>query len=734
MEVKVQCECGTRFAFDVEPVNGRMPVRINCPGCGADRTDFANEAIRRELAAAAAVPPAPVPERQPMRVTLPPPQTILSAAAVSAAAAVLTAASTPPPPAAPPSPPAPAAPTGTYQTACCFRHPKIPAKETCRVCGKPICEECMKQYGYVCSAYCRQRAGEAGMDIPVYGKHRAVIEARMFKMGALIWRAAVLLVVILAGAWIWYTFFGSRPHVIYSEKLPHGDRARFYQLLAPNQLLSIKAGQMSLSDVARQKRLWSVPLNVAFSAPPPPDPSVPNIEEAVELYPEPRVMATTNDLWILFPGRLVQYDRRSGNSKQEIPINPPFFGLAESGTGITVISSDEPDRQIITRVVFAEGAVQTEPIESANPAALSPVRQTKPPVAALPSTDNQVGRIMATVKNALPANPQPAARENPAYRPGDRFVADGTNVVQMRVALIEHKIITHQSMKSPKKSLDENLTSGQSMNAAEQEMNEIRRAQTGGVEEEDVSRYQVTLRRLPAGAVPDWKGEVVGPPSFYPLKNLGVLVAGKTIQVFDRNNKKLWSANLTYSIARHYSRDFATESDPPCVEAGGTLYVFDQGMLTSFEAATGDVHWRLTSVGITQVQPDAQQDLYVSSTTASPDTIQFSQQVDFSARANPVILKVEAATGRVLWRNEGLGDTCFVTGKFVYLSKAEESPLITPGEDPVYNFDLYRLSPSDGHALWNYSQSRLPVRIEALKNEILIHFKGELQLLKFFSL
>ena len=41
MEIKVQCGCGTRFAFDVEPVNGRMPVRVNCPGCGADGTDLA---------------------------------------------------------------------------------------------------------------------------------------------------------------------------------------------------------------------------------------------------------------------------------------------------------------------------------------------------------------------------------------------------------------------------------------------------------------------------------------------------------------------------------------------------------------------------------------------------------------------------------------------------------------------------------------------------------------------
>jgi len=268
------------------------------------------------------------------------------------------------------------------------------------------------------------------------------------------------------------------------------------------------------------------------------------------------------------------------------------------------------------------------------------------------------------------------------------------------------------------------------MEAVEREMNEARRTQTGGTEEENVSRYQVTLHQLPAGMTSDWTGEAIGPPSFYPLKTLGVLVSGKTIQVFDKNNKRLWEANLTYSVVFHDSPGFA----PPCVEAGNSLYMFDQGMLTSFDARTGEVHWRLTSVGIFQVQPNGQGHLYVTSTTASPDTIQYSQQFSLSAKANPVIMKVDAATGKVLWRNEGFGTQCFLSGKFVYASRAAASPLITPGEEPVLYFDLYRLSPSDGHVMWDYQQSRHPVQIEVQQNEILLHFRGELQVLKFFSL
>jgi hypothetical protein len=681
MEVKVQCPCGTRFAFDIEPVYGRMPVRVNCPGCGADGTDFANEVIRQKLAAtAAAVPP-------------------VAAAAVAAASVPF-----------------------------CPRHPKNPATETCRVCGKPICDECMEQFGYVCSTYCRKRAEQTGMDLPVYGKQRAVIEARVAWVGALIWRTGVFLVVVLMGAWIWYTFFGSQPRVIYSEKLPHGDRARFYQFLVPNQVLAIKANQMTLFDLAEQRQLWSVALNSGIPAPIPLNSARGEIEEPARLYPEPHIIATANDLWILFPGHLAQYDRHTGNRKKEISLNPPFFGMAQNGNGITVISSDESGQQIMTRIALADGTIQTDPIKSTG-AVASPSRSRPQPPAIVVSTNSAEYAMLAKLVAAK------AIKLKERTNWGDKFVPDGANVVQMKVDLIERKTIIHLAMKAQKKSVvDDNLTSGQSMEASEQMINDMRRDQTGGVEEEDASRYQVILRRWPATTAPDWTGEVIGAPAFFALKTRNVLVAGSSIQVFDKNNKKLWSASLTYSIPPHNSEDFVTEADPPCVESDNTLYVFDRGMLTSFDAATGQVHWRLTSVGISQVQPDGKGRLYVTSTTASPDSIQFSQQFNLSAKVNPVILKVEATTGRVLWRIEGIGDKCLLSGKFIYAARAAENPMITPGEDPVLYFDLYRLSPSDGRTMWDYSQSRHPVQIEVQGNQILLHFQGELQVLKFFSL
>lgn len=45
MEIKVNCPCGQSYAFDVEPVNNAMPCAVNCPSCGADGTQLANQFI-----------------------------------------------------------------------------------------------------------------------------------------------------------------------------------------------------------------------------------------------------------------------------------------------------------------------------------------------------------------------------------------------------------------------------------------------------------------------------------------------------------------------------------------------------------------------------------------------------------------------------------------------------------------------------------------------------------------
>lgn len=79
--IKIQCGCGQKYAFDTEPVDGRMSYTIACPVCGADGTSAANMAIAQALAAQPAMAVAggvpfqspPLPTAAPVFQSPPPP-------------------------------------------------------------------------------------------------------------------------------------------------------------------------------------------------------------------------------------------------------------------------------------------------------------------------------------------------------------------------------------------------------------------------------------------------------------------------------------------------------------------------------------------------------------------------------------------------------------------------------------------------------------------------------------
>src|ERR1044071_8207891 len=53
--IKIQCGCGQRYAFEVEPVAGQMPAAVSCPKCGTDGTTAANAVLSQQFQAQPAV-------------------------------------------------------------------------------------------------------------------------------------------------------------------------------------------------------------------------------------------------------------------------------------------------------------------------------------------------------------------------------------------------------------------------------------------------------------------------------------------------------------------------------------------------------------------------------------------------------------------------------------------------------------------------------------------------------
>jgi hypothetical protein len=94
LELKVVCNCGQKYKFEVEPANGRMPFAVSCPVCGVDGTPLANAILTQSFprAAAAAVAPAPVATAAPPAI-IPPP--IAAAPKPGQLAGVLTKAKSP---------------------------------------------------------------------------------------------------------------------------------------------------------------------------------------------------------------------------------------------------------------------------------------------------------------------------------------------------------------------------------------------------------------------------------------------------------------------------------------------------------------------------------------------------------------------------------------------------------------------------------------------------------------
>lgn len=189
LDVKVHCACGTRYIFEVRPVDGRMPMPVFCPWCGEEGTNLANSTIEQALKRESDV-------TTHSGIALP--SSLFNAGATPPTSTTITAPVEPAPPVkssvvsnAPKPPPveavAPLKFTGPIrltnkdalaETATapktaparkpsnCLYHRNQVTSDYCRNCEKPICLKCMQDYGYFCSIRCRHEADARGLKVP----------------------------------------------------------------------------------------------------------------------------------------------------------------------------------------------------------------------------------------------------------------------------------------------------------------------------------------------------------------------------------------------------------------------------------------------------------------------------------------------------------------------------------------------------------------------------------------
>ena len=668
MNIKIECGCGTRYSFEVEPRDGRMPFSVQCPACHADGTGAANQIIAE------------------MSPTAPEPQP-------SVAGGV----------------PIPGA-----------HAPRVPGSAPSL---NPLTE--VSDQGVADDT--RGRVCSPRLDLAAFKAQKRAAEERAFRKGARIIATVVILIAACLGAWAWYAFAGSKPHLAANLTLADPAPAHI-QFFGPDRILIVTAKAASLRDLSLKKIIWSADLG----NPPPASPETARL-------PVPQVMFGGGwNLWIYLGWQVIRLDTATGTIKQTIPINGNFVSFSQSlianspaDVGLLVVSAPDDTHRIALDINMQTCAVSSREISVPRRE-----KQTLPddlPPNVLPTAAVLTAQILGEQKFNKPLDAM-----------SSEFFSAGTNLVELRVKLLQAKVTYVQSIKPRGETqLNGQTTAGSSPGPIGEELfNDLKRSQTGGVRPVDESSYEVRLRRWIEQEPVEWKGEVTGPPAFFPLPTVDLLVAGQTLTVFDKQNRKLFDAKLSYPVSERFINGDLAGRLMPAAERAGALYFFDQGVLTAFSLPAGEVRWRLPSFGISDIQFDSQGMLYVDSTKAGPEDIQYSDTITFE-KIPPVLLKVDAASGKILWKAEGRGERARVSGKFLYSESVQQGGVglaaalgdalnQPPGAGPVY-FHLYRMDPATGAALWSLYREQRPENVAIEGNRILLRFGNELELFKFLA-
>jgi hypothetical protein len=514
------------------------------------------------------------------------------------------------------------------------------------------------------------------------------------------------------------------------------------------------------------------------------------------------------NIWVASPGKLTRYEWPTGKPVQEIPMSEEREELTARGDELLLVAARPAGGRELTRINLASGESRAEDIDPPPPSAMAKSAGSARPgqTASRRAATNQLAAAAGTgkagpippgakpldpaalaakyenlprpAKLALPAvvaasanqqrlqaalrdedSPPPAALtalaaaaaaaalRNTAEADG-RVILTPEGAVRISMRLLEAKTIERKVMKErpAKSALDGPINQAATAAIASELLNDMQRDRGADVVEEDVSRYQVTVRRAAGQDTMEWTGEVTGSADFIPLQTADVVVGGKALVVLDKKMKKLWEARLNYDVRAAPERgpdgELPPDGDGPCVERGDTLYVFDAGVLTAFDLTSGNVRWRLPSVETKGLFFDDAGMIYVNTTSATPDNLKYSRQIDVTDKIHPVVLKVEAKTGKTLWRVNNEGTVNYVSGKLVYTAESH------PGDDDeadgllgvntIFHIPAHvrikRLDAGNGRVLWQHYQPRYPLDVRYDQNSIHLLFKKEVQILKFIYL
>lgn len=511
----------------------------------------------------------------------------------------------------------------------------------------------------------------------------------------------------------------------------------------------------------------------------------------IDLEQELSLHGSGKNIWVAYDDEntLTHYNWDNGNVLQQIIVTNGVEGMKVRGNEFLTLTRTEDGGQIVTHISMDSGEQRQEELSGRIPAIAQntpsrgaspggglplsannssqpldpqkvahdaqnlnlPARIALPALLGNSQNNRQINREMDQ-EDGMTANARAAQNTragSAASVAGDLsgydLIPDGDSYVAFSSEMVHENMVQREAMKAPPKTSalnSPNVSAGNETAAINDQLNEMQRNNGNDTITEDQSTYRVTIRH-PGSAQPDWTGDVIGPPQLFPLKTVNVLAAGKTVTVFDKSYKKLWEAQLSYFVSGSGSFDEPGQSqygDGPCVEHNGTLYVFDQAVISAFDLANGNARWRIPSVGVVGVFFDDKGMLYVNTTSGNPDDIKYARQIDINKQTDQIVMKINPDSGKILWSTVTGAYISYLSGKYIYASQSfdpgdEEDQLSDAAaglEKPPY-FRIIRINPSNGHSMWLYNEGRAPVDIKFDNNTISIVLKKEVEVLHFFS-
>lgn len=104
-------------------------------------------------------------------------------------------------------------------------------------------------------------------------------------------------------------------------------------------------------------------------------------------------------------------------------------------------------------------------------------------------------------------------------------------------------------------------------------------------------------------------------------------------------------------------------------------------------------------------------------------------------RPQAVMLKLDAQTGKLLWRGTQAGTDVYLSGKFVYGTRPAGSTFtLMAGQDSAPRTWFFRLNPRNGKSLWEYNHEGSVDQVDVFENRIMILNGEQVKVMKFLAL